>query len=63
MKDNLGAVIEQNTVRAVRELVAQAVLRAEVNEFDNEFGAWLLLRLRDQLVVLQRASTRSLDFC
>ena len=44
VQDDLGAVIKKNTVAAVWEHVAETILRAEVNELNDEFSSGLAFR-------------------
>ena len=61
MQNDLGAVVEEHSVRAVGQHVAQSIFRAEVNEFNDELSARLRLRLLDQLFMVDVQSARGLD--
>ena len=61
MQDNLRAVVEEHSVRVVRELVAESVLRGEVDELYDELGARLALSLLDEQVVVESQSDGRLD--
>jgi len=47
MQNDLGAIVEEDAVRAVGEHIAQPVLRAEIDKLDHELGTWLALTLLD----------------
>jgi len=48
VQDDLGAVIEEHSIRAVGEHVTESVLRREVNELGHKFRAWLAITLLDE---------------
>lgn len=61
--DNLGRVIKENTVRAVAQLVAEAVLRREINELDHQLGLRLLGTLCCEQLWSEDGGASCLDFC
>ena len=61
VENNFSAVIEEHSVRVVRELVAESVLRGEVDELYDELGARLVLSLLDEQVVVESQSDGRLD--
>lgn len=62
VSDNLGRVIKENTVRAVAQLVAEAVLRREINELDHQLGLRLLGTLCREQLWSEDGGASCLDF-
>jgi len=61
VQDDLCAVIEEHTVAAVREHIAEAILRAEVNKLNDELSAKLVFRRRHKQVVVECQCARWLN--
>lgn len=53
MRDNFCRVIEQDTVGAIAQLVAETILGREVNELDHQLCLWLLCALGGKQLSLE----------
>lgn len=61
MQNDLRTVVEEHTVRVVRQFVTESVFGGKVDKLDYKLGSGLALRLLDQQVVVNCQSDCGLD--
>ena len=61
MCDDLSRVVEQNSVRAIGKLVAQAVFARKINELSDQLSTLLSFALLHQLLMRDSASSSRLN--